>query len=93
MYPMLKDPKVVKFLREQMENKTNTSSVIIEELPNTIVGVLTVAAITISLSNLEQLTLDETTKTTNWSTHELLRDQMMLEISQPQAELEHTTST
>jgi hypothetical protein len=58
MYPMLKDPKVVKFLREKMENKTNTSSVIIEELPNTIVGVLTVAAITISLSTLEQLTPD-----------------------------------
>jgi hypothetical protein len=93
MCPLLKDPKVVKFLNQQIETTPSTSSVVIEELPNTTVGVLTVAAITRSKSTSVQSTPDVTPVTTDWTAEELLRDQMMQEVRQLQAELETTTST
>lgn len=84
MCPLLKDPKVVNFLNQQNKDvKLTTSSVVIQEVPTSTAGVLTVAAIPIS-----EPTPEVVTETTEWSAHEKLRDQMMHEVRQLQVEVE-----
>lgn len=90
---MLKDPRVVKFLSQQTkEKKPTTSSVVIEDLPSTTVGVVTVAAITRSKSTPDQSTPDpQAPEPTNWTVQEALRDRMMQDVRQLQDELEPPT--
>ena len=87
--PLLLDPQVTRLVAQLRKDPTpGTSTVVIEELQNDNVGVLTVAAITRTQTISTAQRANDTSEPTDLSAHEALCDSLMKDVRALLAELE-----